>query len=255
MDVKQRAYLAELVGTFAVVFVGAGSVCASHVLTTDSGEPRLSVTGLALAEGCTLAVVLTMAQRLPGGYFNPALTLMLWVFKRFDWGRAAILIGLQLLGAVLAGLALRFCFTEEILTLAHFGAPHLKAFLAEGGVLTTGSLVSGVGVELVLTFLVTVAVFATLLDRRGPRLGGVLVGMAQVAAVVLGFHLTGGAANPARWFGPAVWELTVPTLKAGHPFADHAVYWVGPVLGALLGAFFYTAVLQPPEDWVEPDKR
>ena len=257
MDVKLRAYFAELVGTFALVFVGAGAVCAAHLLTTDSGEPRISVTGIALAEGCTLAVLLTVVQRLPGGFFNPALTLMLWVFKRIDFGRTAALIGVQLLGAVLAGLALRLCFTDEILTAAHFGAPHSKAFLAGDGALTTGSLFSGVGVELVLTFLVTVAVFATLLDRRGPRLGGVLVGMAQVAAIVLGFHLTGGAANPARWFGPAVWELAVPALKTASPgpFADHAVYWVGPVLGALLGAFFYTAIILPPEGWAEPDKR
>jgi MIP family channel proteins len=253
MDVKLRAYLAELVGTFALVFVGAGTVCASYLLTNDSGEPRLTVTGIALAEGFTLAVALTAIYRLPGGYLNPALTVMLWVLRRLDATRAAGLIAMQLLGSVLAGLAVRGCFSVGILEQARLGTPHLQAFLREGNLLTPGGLISGVGLELALTFLVALAVFATLLDKRGPRLGGVLVGLAQAAAVLLGFHLTGGSANPARWFGPAVWEWSLGLKDAA--FADHAVYWVGPILGALLAGFFYTAVILPPEGWVEPDKR
>ncbi len=87
-----------------------------------------------------------------------------------------------------------------------------------------------------------------MLDRRSPPLGGLIVGLAQAAVVLFGYRLTGGAANPARWLGPVVWELTTPGATAGAVLSDHTVYWVGPILGALLGGFLYVFVLQPPED-------
>jgi MIP family channel proteins len=250
MDSTLRSYLAELLGTFVLVFVGAGTVCAYYLTTA----PPLDVTSFALAEGFTLAVLITAVWPLSPGCFNPAITLMLYVFKRLELRRMLTLIVMQLLGAVLAGLALRLTFSTDVLKEAHFGAPYLKTFLTESGKelhVGPGSLISGVGIEMLLTALVTVAVFATLLDPRGPRMGGVAVGLAQAAAVLFGFRLTGGAANPARWFGPVVWELTVPGLT--HPLADHAVYWAGPILGALLGGFAYGALILP-ADRTSPQK-
>jgi glycerol uptake facilitator-like aquaporin len=96
-------------------------------------------------------------------------------------------------------------------------------------------------------FVVTMAAFATLIDRRAPRLGGLGVGMAQVAVTLFGYHLTGGAANPARWFGPALWQLNVAGLAMEHPLGDHAVYWVGPILGALAAGVLYVKLILPPE--------
>lgn len=242
MDAKLRMYLAELIGTFVLVFVGAATVCASQL----ASEPRLGVTAIALAEGCALAVLLTATFAVSPGCLNPAVPLMLWVFKRLEGMQTVVLIFMQLVGAVLAGLAVRYCFAVDVLRAADLGTPHLKAFVGSNNVVTIGSLLSGIGVETVCTFLVVVAIFATLLDRRAPQLGGIVVGLAQAAVILVGFRLTGGAANPARWFGTVVWQLTVPN-QPGSPFADHTVYWVGPVLGALLGGFFYTAVVLPPE--------
>jgi glycerol uptake facilitator-like aquaporin len=72
--------------------------------------------------------------------------------------------------------------------------------------------------------------------------------MAQIAIVLFGFHLTGGCANPARWFGSAIWQLSLSSGPATvRPMADHLVYWVGPIVGALAGGVFYTAVILPPE--------
>jgi aquaporin Z len=242
MDNRLRPYFAELLGTFVLVFVGAGTVCATYLTT----EPRLDVTGIALAEGFALAVALTAAYHTSICCFNPAITLTLWVFRRLDGQRTGILIAVQLLGAALAGLAVRVAFAQDVLVLAQVGTPHVKAFLG-GDRLELGSLVSGVAFEALFAFLLTLAVFATLIDRRGPRLGGVLVGLAQAAVILFGFRLTGGAANPARWFGPAVWQLTVPELRNLDPLADHAVYWAGPIVGALLGGFVYSTVILPPE--------
>jgi glycerol uptake facilitator-like aquaporin len=69
------------------------------------------------------------------------------------------------------------------------------------------------------------------------------VGLAMAANVFMAFYLTGAAANPARWLGTALWEST---YRAG-AFRDHAVYWIGPVLGALLAGLIYQAVILPGE--------
>jgi MIP family channel proteins len=248
MDLKLlRVYLAELVGTFFVVFVGAGTVCAGYVQGGFgvSGGTRLIA---ALAEGFALAVALSFTFYLSQGCLNPAITLALWVLKRLDGGRVALLITVQVLGAFLAGLALRGLFKEPDLIKARLGTPHLTEALLPGeNVVTFGGLAVGALLEFLFTSLVMLAVFATLFDRRAPRLGGMLVGMAQVAVILCGYGLTGGCANPARWFGPAVWQLSLPYGNTVRPLADHLVYWVGPILGALAGGIFYSLVVLPPE--------
>ena len=122
MDNKLRMYLAELVGTFALVLVGAGTVCAADL----TGLPALPVTALALAEGFTLAAVLTATFHVSTGCLNPAITIMLWVFKRIDNVQAGWLVLMQLLGATLAGLLLRLMFRtdrEDVLVKMRMGAP------------------------------------------------------------------------------------------------------------------------------------
>ncbi len=249
-----RACLAELIGTFALVFVGGGVVCVAAL----ADQPRLDVTAIALAEGLTLAVALTATHRASGGGLNPALTLMLWVFRRIDGRKLLGFVVAQLLGAVLAGLFLRMLFSSdpEALKTSYLGTPHLRAF-APGGLdhVDLRGIISGVGMELFFTCLVAFAFYATMLDRRSPPLGGLIVGLAQAAVVLFGFRLTGGAANPARWFGPVVWELTTPGVSAANALSDHTVYWVGPIVGALLGGLLYVFVLQPPEEEVGPVKR
>jgi glycerol uptake facilitator-like aquaporin len=156
---------------------------------------------------------------------------------------------MQLLGSFLAGLAVRslFSFNESALAEARLGSPHLDILLDEQGGITLGGIALGVVFEALFAFVVTVAAFATLIDRRAPRLGGVGVGLAQVAVVLVGFRLTGGAANPARWFGPALWQLSVGGLPTTRPLGDHVVYWVGPIFGALAGCVLYVLLILPPE--------
>jgi len=241
MDVRMRQYLAELLGTFALVFFGAGAVCACYVLVPD--PPQQQVWTIPLAEGLALGVALTATIRISPGCLNPALALMQYVFKRIDRLELLALVVMQLLGACLAGLAVRLLFPINALFHAHMGTPYLKVYLSDDSIM--GPLVLGTAIEMVLTALVAVALLATLLDEQAPRLGGFGVGMAQVAVVAVGYHLTGGAANPARWFGPLLWQYTLPNWPTPRPLADHPVYWAGPILGALLGGVLYSAVIQP----------
>jgi aquaporin Z len=226
MDSKLRPYFAELLGTFVLVFVTAGTVCASY--RPEGDEPRLDLASIALASGCALATALTFSTRDgPGGCLNPALTIMLWVCKRLDGMRALGFILVQLIGAVLAGLVVLKTFGETVLYDARLGTPHLKVFLDSGNVSVT-AIAAGIGLEALFTAILAFAVFATLIDPRRPRQGGIGVGIAQIAIVLVGYKLTGGCANPACWLGPVVWQTTVPALSVAQPgpFADHTIYWV-----------------------------
>ena len=245
MENKLRVYTAELFYTFCLVVLTGGVVCAAKV-PVATGQPRFDMWAVALADGCALAVLLTLSTRISEGCLNPAITLMLWVCRRLDGWQTAALIAVQLAGSLLAGLALRFIFPEPSLLQSRLGTPHLGAYLlADGEVITWTSLFTGIGVEAFATFVLTLVIFATLLDRTAPRLGGLYAGLTQVVLTLAAYYLTGGVANPARWFGPALWQQSVEPLKATAPFADHPVYWVGPILGALLGGLLYTSVISP----------
>ncbi len=163
MDSKLlRACLAELIGTFALVFVGGGVVCVAAL----ADQPRLDVTAIALAEGLTLAVALTATHRASGGGLNPALTLMLWVFRRIDGRKLLGFVVAQLLGAVLAGLFLRILFFRDVAT-SYLGAPHLRAFAPDGYAhAELAGIFSGVGMEIFFTCVIAFAFWATMLDRR-----------------------------------------------------------------------------------------
>jgi glycerol uptake facilitator-like aquaporin len=245
MDTRLRMYLAELFGTFLFVLIAAGALCATWLPASQSrsGSEAAITLIAALSEGFALAIAVSATCFLSIGCCNPAITLALFVMRKLDTGRAFLLIAVQLLGSFLAGLALRGLFSDSLLAEARMGSPHLKALYNSDNLL--GSLAAGVGVEFLFTFFLTIAAFVTLIDRRAPRMGGFGLGVAQVAIVLFGFHLTGGAANPARWFGPAIWQLSLPGVV--RPLSDHTVYWVGPIFGALAGSVFYTLVLMPEE--------
>jgi MIP family channel proteins len=250
MELNLRGLLAELLGTYVLVLFGAGATCAMFLLDT----PRYDVSSVALAEGFALAVLLTATVRVSGGCLNPALTLTLWVFKKLDGRKVLGLIAVQLIGAALAGLTVRFLFTEEVLVKSFLGTPHVTDSLRPPDpehptvrTLPVNALVTGFGLEVLFTALLAFAVFGTLFDRRAPQLGGLGAGLAQAAIIAFGFWITGGCANPARWFGTAVWEATVPTLWGQKPLADHVVYWAGPLVGALLGGGAYSFLILPSE--------
>src|SRR5690349_10951361 len=129
MDKLWRSLVIELAGTFAVVFVGAAAICSSY-LGSQSGQPGLG--GIAII-GTTLGLALaaSLAVALPNatGFFNPAVTITLWVFKRLDGLQASLLIFVQLLGAVIAGGLVRLIFggNDIVLAASRLGTPHLNS--------------------------------------------------------------------------------------------------------------------------------
>lgn len=244
MDRVLRGYLAELVGTFFLTFFCGAIVCLLH---SDSGSrPAVGLVGVAVAQGCAVAVLLWATTLVSEGCLNPAVTLMLWVIKKFDSGRTVLLIVVQCLGAVLGGLLLFVLFDQDVLRKASAGTPRLIAFRDIEGRATLGAWSAGSAVEACLTFLLCLAIFSSVLDPRRAKLGLAVVGLATTAAVLVGFNLTGAALNPARWLGTAVWQGNVPGIQ--NPFDDHVVYWMGPIVGGLMAGVFYTSVIGLPEN-------
>jgi MIP family channel proteins len=213
--------VAEAIGTFLFFFVGMGAVITvSWVQEADTG----GLVTVALAHGIALAVLVSALGAVSGGHFNPAVTFAVWITGRIDPVRAALYLLAQLGGAVLAGLALRVVFNDAAWSPVNLGTPSVAA--------GTG-VVPAIIIEAVLTMLLIVAVLGTAIDRRGPKIGGLAIGLAVTADILMGGPLTGAAMNPARWFGPAVVSGT---------FADWYVWWIGPLLGAAVIALVYRYV-------------
>jgi MIP family channel proteins len=220
-DRAWAALVAEAVGTFLFFFVGMGAV----VLNDHVPEGGPGLLGVAFAHGLALAVLVSALGAVSGGHFNPAVTFGVWLAGRMEPIRAVSYVVVQLVAGVAAGLALRAIFPEESWRPSAIGTPAL------GGI---GPL-AGIGVEAVLTVLLLVAVFGTAIDPRAPRLGGIAIGLAVAADILMGGPLTGAAMNPARWLGPAV---------ASGSFADFYVWIVGPLLGAGVAAAIYKLTLE-----------
>ena len=215
-----RLCLAEAIGVFALVFIGAGSIITNAHLGGDVG-----LVGIALAHGLVLAIVVTATMRISGGHINPAITIGLWVTKVVPARTAVAYIVAQLIGAAVAGALLVSVYPYEAAAAVGLGTPML------GHGVTFGQ---GVLVEAILTFFLMFAVFGTAVDPRAPAVGGFGIGLVLTFDILAGGSLTGAAMNPARAFGPAL---------ASGIWTDHVVYWIGPVLGSILAAAIYSRLL------------
>ncbi len=219
MQGSAPAIVAEAIGTFLFFFIAAG---AALVVT---GDPAAALLIVALAHGVVLAVLVSSFGAVSGGHFNPAVTLGLAVAGLIDPVKGAVYLVAQLVGGVAAGFA-------------------LAAFLGDvtGAVPALGEgvdPVEGIILEAIMTTVLLFAVFGTAVDARGPKIGGLAIGLAVAADIFLGASLTGAAMNPARWFG-----LAVP---AGD-YANWYVWWIGPFLGAIVVALLYRFLLKAPEE-------
>ena len=219
MENTGKAAVAEFVATFALIFVGAGAV-----ILNVAGQ--LDLTGVALAHGLVLAIMVSVTAHISGGLVNPAVTIALWVTGKLPTARAGVLIVAQLAGAVAGAFLLKFVIPAELFDPGGGGAPALGDTIAVG---------KGILIEAVTTFFLVFAVFGTAVDDRGPfsKTGGLTIGLA-IAFDILAFGpYTGAAMNPARWFGPAL---------ATSEFSDWYVWIIGPIAGAIIAGVLYWSV-------------
>lgn len=207
--------------------------------------------GVAIGQALVWMALVAWSAPVSGGFLNPAISLMLWVFGRLNTIRLAWFLGAQLIGGVLAGFVLQLLFKTDILRTAHFGAPFLNPLAYS---LPSNSAVwAGVGVELLLTFFLVLAMFSS---KESSAAGSIpaswLSGGMLAAAVLFAGPLTGAGLNPARWFGPVFWQLldrSAEEASGQSPATQALVYIAGPILGALLaGAFVFRVYLPAVDD-------
>src|SRR6267378_3187907 len=226
-----RRGFAEFVGTFAFVFVGAGSVLtiakalAPAIVNTQALDVYggLTLVGVALANGVAIAVMVSAVGHISGGHLNPAVTLGFFVTRRIAPSLAIVYWSMQFAAAAAAAALLRWLYPENARRLTHLGAPGLTS-----GV----SVWQGLVIEMVLTFFLVWVIFATAADPGGTfkSIAGLAIGLTITMDVFVGGPLTGAAMNPARAFGP---ELI------GNFWGNAWVYWVGPIIGGLVAGIAY----------------
>ena len=207
-DSPARALVAEAIGTFALCFVG--------ILSINVGSNELVT--VALAHGLTIAVMVAALGSHSGGHFNPAVTIGFMSTGRMPLPRGLAYIGAQIGGAVLGAMAVAGPFRYEFV---EAGTPSIASRVPMG---------SAILMELIATFFLVLVIFGTAVDDRAPKsVYPFAIGLTITACIMALGPVTGAALNPARAFGPAIvtWVWS----------SDHLVYWIGPIVGAVLAAW------------------
>lgn len=218
-----KRLIVEFVGTFALVFIGVGSIVAAGYAGIDGGAGLMTI---ALAHGFAIATMVSATGHISGGHFNPAVTLGAVVARAIAASEAALYWVAQLLGALAAAGAMRLAVPVELWQKVKLGTPAL----AKDGIAI--SAVQGMLIEAVLTFFLVWVVMGVAVDPKGSfgKVAGLPIGLVIAMDIMAGGPFTGAAMNPARAFGPAL---------AGGYFDDQLVYWIGPAIGGVLAAGLY----------------
>jgi MIP family channel proteins len=218
-NLSQKLF-AEFLGTFALIFFGAGAVCVDFFLRSSGG---LGLLAIALAHGLAIAIMVSAVGHISGGHFNPAITIGFWVTRRLSTLESVAYWVAQLAGAAAAAFLLKLLIPEDVAANVFLGTPELMRDFPRW---------SGMTLEAVTTFFLVFVVFATAVDERGTfrSIAGFGIGLTITLGILVAGPFTGGALNPARAFGPA--------LASGH-WLNWGIYWVGPLGGGFLAGLLY----------------
>lgn len=217
---KINEMVAEFIGTFALIFVGVGSIA----VYIHMGQP-VNLVAVALAHGLVIAAMASATMAISGGQLNPAVSISLMVVGKQSVVRGASLVIAQIFGALSAATLLLLALPGDVQRMLVVGTPALASGM---------TVLGGVIIEAVLTFILVFVIFGTAVDNRVPKLAGLLIGLTVTVAALMGGAFTGAALNPARHLGPAVVAGKLDLLW---------LYWVGPVLGGILAAVVFQKVV------------
>jgi MIP family channel proteins len=215
--------LAEFVGTFTLIFMGVGAICAQQMAA--AGGPGL--VGIALAQGLAFGVMFTAAGHISGGHFNPAVTAAFWVTRKMGTLEGAGYWAAQLAGASAAAYLLTMFFPAEVWRAVGLGTPTLARDITP---------TFGILIEAMLTFFLVFVFFGTAADKNSTfgKLAPFAIGLTITIGILAASVLTGAAMNPARAFAPAL---------ASRHWVNQGVYWVGPLAGGIAAGWLYDTLL------------
>ena len=229
--VGHKVQLAEFVGTFALVFVGAfsGIYAQGNLLV------------VALGHGLTLAVFVYVFGHISGAHLNPAVTFGFALQGVVDWGKAAVSYWIpQFLGAIAAAFTLK-TLLDPLSAEAFRG-------MATIGALNDAYPSRAMGLEVLLAFFLVNTYLHMAVSGKGGNFSGLAIGLTLTIAIMAGGPLTGASLNPARTFGPAVFTDTWKEPMT------YMIYFLGPLFGSTLAVLMYQFFSKENEELVEVEE-
>ncbi|KAM7520312.1 hypothetical protein LguiB_019274 [Lonicera macranthoides] len=204
--------IAEVVGTYFVIFSGCGAVAVNKIYGGTISFPGVCVTW-----GLIVMVMIYSVGHISGAHFNPAVTITFAIFRGFPWKQVPMYVGAQLIGSILASATLTLLV--DVTPKAYFGT------------VPVGSNIQSLVIEIVISFLLMFVISGATTDNRGiEQVGGIAVGMTIMLNVFVAGPISGASMNPARSLGPAIVK---------HIYKGLWVYIIGPIIGTIAGAFTY----------------
>ncbi len=228
---------AEFIGTLWLVLGG----CGSAVLAAAFPNVGIGLLGVSLAFGLTVLTMAYAVGHVSGAHFNPAVTLGLWAGKRFPANEILPYIIAQVLGAI-AGAGILF-----VIASGKAGFTTASGFAANGfGDNSPGkyALLACLATEVVMTFFFLIVILGSTHNRAPKGFAPLAIGFALTLIHLISIPITNISVNPARSTGPAI-------FVGGWAIFQLWLFWVAPILGALLAGFFYTWMVG--DDKSEPD--
>ncbi|MBS1706210.1 MAG: aquaporin [Armatimonadetes bacterium] len=220
---NSRALVAEFLGTFALLFIGVGSIAGGAMV------PGGGLVVPALAHGLAIACMASAVGHVSGGHFNPAVTLALVATGRFKAADSVGYIIAQIAGAIAGTALVGYCVGTSSISSIQHGIPALGSGITMG---------QGFVAEVVLTFFLMFVIMGTATDSKAPKMGALFIGLTVTLDIFMGGPICGASMNPARYLGPSV--------VSGN-FANIALYIIAPILGAALAALVYDKAVRGEE--------
>ncbi len=215
-------YVAEFIGTFALIFIGAGALAITGNNLDGHSYGLENLLGVALAHGFVVIAFVYAYGHISGTHINPAVTLGFLVAGEI---RLVTAIGywiVQFSGGIAGALVLKGLLPID----GDLGV----TILAENV-----SVIQGLVVEIILTFFLVTTIFNTAVSGKAGNFAGIAIGLSLIACILMGGPLTRASFNPARTLGPAI---------AANNYADLWLYFVGPCVGAVLAALLYLGMAE-----------
>lgn len=242
-----RAYVAEFIGTFSLVWVGIYSIY--HFSGTPGG-----LLGIAVAHGLAIGILATATLPISGGHLNPAVTIAMLMTRRIKLLDALCYIVVQLAAGFAAAMLIKAVpmyngpsVVNGVQTVLQ-GTPSVSDTINGLAIEAREGAMSGWLLEAIATFFLVFAIFGSAVDKRAAKVGGLYIGLAVTMGTLAIGPLTGAALNPARWMGPAMVGHVSdnPALPMNWLFW---VYFMGPISGAVVAGFVYQYVMMGRDQW------
>ena len=219
-----KKYLAEMIGTFVLTFLGCGTAVA-----LGCGSDTASIVGTAFAFGLSVVAMAYTIGGISGCHINPAITLGVFLSGKMSAKDCGMYMVFQVIGAILAAAVLAGIVSS--------GDSSPVITTATGANACSYGVTNGLIVEIVLTALFVLVVLGATSKTNGAtnNFAGLAIGLSLILIHLVGIHFTGTSVNPARSIGPALFE-------GGKALSELWVFIVGPFIGGAIAAVLWKCI-------------